>query len=88
MTDIKTMRDKLNGSLPFAEGENEEMLREEWNRLHTDMESLKAKDERNYVEFHRQQKKPAIYDPKQVYCCCHLVTPVKDDRCTVCGGWD
>ena len=50
MTDIKTLRDKLNGSLPFAEDENEEMLLEQWNQMHAEMEALKAEDERNWVE--------------------------------------
>lgn len=30
--------------------ENEEMLIEEWNRVHAELESLKENDERNYVE--------------------------------------
>ena len=50
---LKTLRDKLNGSIPLAPNENEEMLLEEWNRMHAEMEALKAEDERNYVGFER-----------------------------------
>ena len=51
MTDLKTLRDKLNGSLMMAPDENEEMLREEWNQVHAELEALKAEDERNYMGF-------------------------------------
>ena len=51
MNSIKLMRDKLNGSEPFAENENEEMLIEQWNQLHAELEALKENDERNYVGF-------------------------------------
>ena len=53
MTDLKTLRDKLNGSLPFAEDENEEMLLEQWNQVHAELEALKAEDEWNYMGFER-----------------------------------
>lgn len=49
--DLKTLRDKLNGTELMASDENEEMLIEEWNRMHAEMEALKAEDERNYVGF-------------------------------------
>ncbi|WP_171319173.1 hypothetical protein [Acinetobacter sp. CFCC 11171] len=48
---LKTLRDKLNGSIQHDE--DEEVLQEEWNRTHAEMEALKAEDERNYVEFGR-----------------------------------
>ena len=50
---LKTLRDKLNGSIPLAPNEDEELLQEQWNRMHAEMEALKAEDERNYVEFER-----------------------------------
>ena len=53
MTDLKTLRDKSNGSLMMAPDENEEMLREEWSQVHAELEALKAEDERNYVGFER-----------------------------------
>ena len=54
MTDLKTLRDKLNGSLMMAPDENEEMLREQWNQVHAELEALKAEDERNYVGFEHE----------------------------------
>ena len=46
--DLKTPWDKINGSIPHNEDEME--LQEQWNRMHAEMEALKAEDERNYVE--------------------------------------
>lgn len=51
MTDLKTLRDKLNGSLMMAPDENEEMLLEQWHQMHAELEALKENDERNYVGF-------------------------------------
>jgi hypothetical protein len=51
MNNLKTMRDKLNGSIPMGVDENEELLQEQWNQTHAELEALKAEDERNYVEF-------------------------------------
>lgn len=48
--DLKKLRDKLNGTELMAPDENEEMLIEEWNQMHAELEALKAEDERNYVE--------------------------------------
>ena len=53
MNDIKTLRDKLNGSLPMGIDENEELLQEQWNRMHQGMEYQKLNDEENYVEVKR-----------------------------------
>ena len=50
---LKTLRDKLNGSIPLAPNEDEELLQEQWNQMHVEMEAMKAEDERNYVEFER-----------------------------------
>lgn len=50
MTDLKKLRDKLNGTELMAPDENEKMLIEEWNRAHAELESLKENDERNYAE--------------------------------------
>ena len=49
--DLKTLRDKLNGSIPHDEDEAE--LQEQWNQMHAELEALKAEDERNWVEFWR-----------------------------------
>ena len=49
--DVKTLRDKLNGSIPLLEGETEDLIREQWDRLHEYLEALKEHDERNYSEF-------------------------------------
>lgn len=43
---VKTLRDKLNGSI--AHDESEEELQEQWNAMHQQME-----DERNQAEFER-----------------------------------
>lgn len=51
MNDIKTLRDKLNGSLPMGFDENEELLQEQWNQMHRDAEDKKLDDEENFVEF-------------------------------------
>lgn len=51
MQDIKTLRDKLNGSIPLLEGETEDLIREQWDRLHKELEALKEHDERNYEGF-------------------------------------
>lgn len=51
MNNLKTMRDKLNGSIPMGVDENEELLQEQWNQTHAELEALKAEDEQNYVEF-------------------------------------
>lgn len=53
MNDIKTLRDKLNGSLPIGIDENEELLQEQWNRMHREMEYEKLNDEENYIEVKR-----------------------------------
>lgn len=53
MNDIKTLRDKLNGSLPMGIDENEELLQEQWNRIHQEMEDEKLNDEENYIEVKR-----------------------------------
>lgn len=50
---LKTLRDKLSGSIPLAPNEDEELLQEQWNQMHAELEALKAEDERNYVEFER-----------------------------------
>lgn len=50
MNDIKTLRDKLNGSLPMGIDENEELLQEQWNQMHREMEDQKLTDEENYSE--------------------------------------
>ena len=50
MSNPKTLRDKLNGSIPLAPNEDEELLQEQWNQMHAEMEALKAEDERNWVE--------------------------------------
>lgn len=50
MNDIKTLRDKLNGSLPMDIDENEELLQEQWNQLHREMEDEKLNDEENFEE--------------------------------------
>ena len=50
MNDIKTLRDKLNGSLPMDIDENEELLQEQWNQMHREMEDRKLNDEENYIE--------------------------------------
>lgn len=49
--DLKTLRDKLNGSIPHDEDEME--LQEQWNQMHAEMEALKVEGERNWVEFGR-----------------------------------
>lgn len=51
--DIKVLRDKLNGSLPFEHDENEELLLEQWNKIHAELEALKENDERNYMGFEK-----------------------------------
>lgn len=48
MTDLKDLRDKINTTKDEVEKAE---LQEEWNRLHQEMEALKAEDERNYVGF-------------------------------------
>lgn len=50
MNDIKTLRDKLNGSLPMGIDENEELLQEQWNQMHQEMEDEKLNDESNFLE--------------------------------------
>ena len=49
MNDIKTLRDKLNGSLPMGIDENEELLQEQWNQMRREMEDQKLNDESNFV---------------------------------------
>ena len=51
MNNLKTMRDKLNGSIPMGVDENEELLQEQWNQAHAELEALKVEDERNYILF-------------------------------------
>lgn len=50
MNDTKTLRDKLNGSLPMGVDENEELLQEQWNQIHREMEDEKLNDEENFEE--------------------------------------
>ncbi len=50
MNDIKTLRDKLNGSLPMGIDENEELLQEQWNQMHREMEDEVLNDDINFVE--------------------------------------
>lgn len=50
MNDIKTLRDKLNGSLPMGIDENEELLQEQWNQMHREMEDEVLNDDSNFVE--------------------------------------
>lgn len=50
MSDIKTLRDKLNGSLPMGIDENEELLQEQWNQIHREMEDEVLNDDINFVE--------------------------------------
>lgn len=50
MSDIKTLRDKLNGSLPMGIDENEELLQEQWNQMHREIEDEKLNDEENFKE--------------------------------------
>lgn len=47
--ELKYLRDKLNGSI--QNNEDEELLQEQWNQLHSDMESQRAEDECNWVGF-------------------------------------
>lgn len=50
MNDIKTLRDKRNGSLPMGVDENEELLQEQWDQMHQEMEDQKLNDEENFKE--------------------------------------
>lgn len=50
MNDIKTLRDKLNGSLPMGVDENEGLLQEQWNQMHREMEDEILNDDSNFVE--------------------------------------
>ena len=50
MNDIKTLRDKLNGSLPMGVDEDEKLLQEQWNQMHQEMEDQKLNDEENFEE--------------------------------------
>lgn len=50
---IKELRDKLNGSAPMGENENEELLQQQWQELHQRLEDEKLNDESNYVGFER-----------------------------------
>lgn len=50
MNDIKTLRDKLNRSLPMGIHENEELLQEQWNQMHREMEDQKLNDDENFLE--------------------------------------
>ena len=50
---IKELRDKLNGSMPMGENENEEFLQQQWQELHQQLEDEKQNDERNYMEFEK-----------------------------------
>lgn len=50
MNDTKTLRDKLNGSLPMGVDENEELLQEQWNQIHREMEDEVLNDDINFVE--------------------------------------
>lgn len=51
MNDLKTLRDKLNGSTSLASGETHESLKQECDAIHAEFELLKAEDERNYMSF-------------------------------------
>lgn len=46
---LKKLRDKINGSEPLINGENKEMLIEQWKKIHIELEAKKEDDERNYV---------------------------------------
>lgn len=50
MNDIKTLRDKLNGSIPMGIDEDEELLQEQWRQMHQEMEDRKLDDEENFLE--------------------------------------
>lgn len=50
MNDIKTLRDKLNGSLPMGIDENEQLLQEQWNQMHREMEDEILNDDSNFEE--------------------------------------
>ena len=50
MNDIKTLRDKLNGSLPMAIDEDGELLQEQWNQMHQEMEDEILNDDENFLE--------------------------------------
>lgn len=53
MNDIKTLRDKLNGSLPMGIDENEELLQEQWNQMHREMEDEILSNDENFLECKR-----------------------------------
>lgn len=46
---LTELRDRKNK----ATGEEKQRLQAEWIRVHQELEALKEKDERNYVEFER-----------------------------------
>jgi hypothetical protein len=46
---LKSIRDKINGSDPLKEGETLQMFIDEWDYIHNELEALKAEDERNYI---------------------------------------
>lgn len=51
MNDLKTLRDKLNGSLPLCDGETRCALLSEWENIHGEMESQKHNNDENFTEF-------------------------------------
>ncbi|WP_236477296.1 hypothetical protein [Escherichia coli] len=46
---LKKLRDKINGSEPFIDGETKEMLIAQWKKIHIELEAKKENDERNYI---------------------------------------
>lgn len=51
MNDLKTLREKLNGSLPLCDGETRDALLSEWKKIHDKMESQKHNNDENFTEF-------------------------------------
>ncbi|URY98792.1 hypothetical protein [Acinetobacter phage P1068] len=52
---LKKLRDKINGSEPLIDGETKEMLIEQWKKIHIELEAKKSLDERNYIEFNKEE---------------------------------
>ncbi|UJQ43493.1 hypothetical protein [Acinetobacter phage vB_AbM_WUPSU] len=52
---LKKLRDKINGSEPLVDGETKEMLIEQWKKIHIELEAEKSLDERNYIEFNKEE---------------------------------
>lgn len=51
MNDLKTLRDKLNGSLQLCDGETRDALLSEWENIHDKMKSQKHNADENFTEF-------------------------------------